>query len=175
MNNTKKVYRYCKGEWPGIGPYGYLMHKMYEKEGLSEEDVKPLKELLISKERWANTPLNETIKDKLNRIPVFEQKGCFSTYKAQRPGVWDDPVLKHNLYLKGFDREKLSKYQCGKSFFAFDSVEQLNNWFNDMDELKLLNKFGFNLQVQRVNAKDVFFGLKQVWVVENLTPKPIAV
>jgi hypothetical protein len=44
-----------------------------------------------------------------------------------------------------------------------------------MDELKLLNKFGFNLQVQRVNAKDVFFGLKQVWVVENLTPKPIAV
>jgi hypothetical protein len=40
---------------------------------------------------------------------------------------------------------------------------------------KLLNKFGFNLQVGKVKTKDVFFGLKQVWVVENLTPKSIVV
>lgn len=171
MNNTKKIYRYAKGMWPGIGPYGYLLHKIYEKEGLTEDDVKPLKDLLCSKERWENTPLSKTIKDKLNNIPIFEKKGCFSTYKVQRPGPFDDPVLKHSLYLKGFDREKLSNHSCTSSFFGFDSVEQLNNWFDDMDEIMLLRKYGFNLQVGKVKMKDVFFGLKQVWVVENLTPK----
>jgi hypothetical protein len=40
-----------------------------------------------------------------------------------------------------------------------------------MDEIMLLRKYGFDLQVSKVKMKDVFFGLKQVWVVENLTPK----
>jgi len=168
MNNTKTVYRYSKGEWPGVGPYGYLINKLYKQEGLTDDDIKPLKELLISKERWVNTPLNETISDKLKKYPIFDKKGCFSTYKAQRPGPWDDPILKHNLQRRGFDKERLNNTSISNHFFAFDSMEQLDNWFNDKEELKLLHKYGFTLHIGKVKMKDVIFGLKQVWVAENL-------
>jgi hypothetical protein len=97
MNNRKKVYRIAKGSFTGVGPYEYLNHKLYKQEGLSESDVKSLGDLLLKKERWTSHPRSKEVIEKINKVRAFQELGCFSTFKAQRPGVWDDPVLKHSI------------------------------------------------------------------------------
>jgi hypothetical protein len=171
-NNKKRIYRIAKGGFPGIGPYGYLRHKLYEQEGKTEDDpsIKLMKELLVLKERWSNTKFEsgDTIKEKIERYPIFSEQGCFSTFKTQRPGPFDDPLLKQNIRNRFRSRENLmSGVKIKRHFFAFDSKEQMDRWFDNSEELTMLRENGFDIFEETVKLKDVIFGLKQVWVVEQ--------
>ena len=171
-NNKKTIYRIAKGSFPGVGPYEYLRHKLYEQEGMTEDEpsIKLMKELLFSKERWSNTNFKsgDTIKEKLDRYPIFSEQGCFSTFKTQRPGPFDDPLLKQNIRNRFGSRETLmSGVRIKRHFFAFDSKEQMYKWFDDPKELIMLKESGFNIFEEKVKLKDVIFGLKQIWVAEQ--------
>jgi hypothetical protein len=171
-NNKKRIYRIAKGEFPGIGPYGYLRHKLYEQEGKTEDSpsIKLMKQILVLKERWEDTKFEsgDTIKEKMERYPIFSEQGCFSTFKTQRPGPYDDPLLKQNIRNRFGSRENLmSGVKIKRHFFAFDSKEQMDKWFDDPKELAILKENGFDIFEETVNLKDIVFGLKQVWVVEQ--------
>jgi len=127
MNNRRRIYRIAKGNFYGMGPYGYLIHKMYEQEGLTFDD---------------------------------------STFKTQRPGPWDDPLLKYNLLKKFGTRDNLHKQKYRWTGFAFDSKYQMNKWFNDSEELEMLRKFGFNVFDELIEEKHIMFGLKQIWILK---------
>jgi hypothetical protein len=170
-NNKKRIYRIAKGGFPGIGPYGYLRHKLYEQEGKTEDSpsIKLMKQILVLKERWTDTKFEsgDSIKEKMERYPIFSEQGCFSTFKAQRPGPYDDPLMKYNLRNRFGCRREVNSIKAQRHFFAFDSKEQMNKWFDDPEELAILKENGFDIFEETVNLKDVIFGLKQVWVVEQ--------
>ncbi len=166
MNNRRRIYRIAKGNFYGMGPYGYLIHKIYEQEGLTFDDVKTLKDKLYSKERWAGHKYENNIIDILKKYPVFVERGCFSTFKTQRPGPWDDPLLKYNLLKKFGTRDNLHKQKYRWTGFAFDSKYQMNKWFNDSEELEMLSKFGFNVFDELIEEKHIMFGLKQIWILK---------
>jgi hypothetical protein len=170
-NNKKRIYRIAKGGFPGIGPYGYLSHKLYEQEGKTEDSpsIKLMKQILVLKERWSDTKFEsgDTIKEKMERYPIFSEQGCFSTFKAQRPGPFDDPVLKQNIRNRFGCRREVNKTIVKRHFYAFDSKEQMDKWFDDPKELAILKENGFDIFEETVNLKDIVFGLKQVWVVEQ--------
>lgn len=171
-NNKKRIYRIAKGGFPGIGPYGYLRHKLYEQDGKTEDSqsIKLMKQILVLKERWSDTKFEsgDSIKEKMERYPIFSEQGCFSTFKTQRPGPYDDPLLKQNIRNRFGSRENLmSGVKIKRHFFAFDSKEQMNKWFDDPKELAILKENGFDIFEETVNLKDIVFGLKQVWVVEQ--------
>jgi hypothetical protein len=170
-NNKKRIYRIAKGGFPGIGPYGYLRHKLYEQEGKTEDSpsIKLMKQILVLKERWSDTKFEsgDTIKEKMERYPIFSEQGCFSTFKAQRPGPFDDPVLKQNIRNRFGCRREVNKTIVKRHFYAFDSKEQMDKWFDDPKELAILKENGFDIFEETVNLKDIVFGLKQVWVVEQ--------
>jgi hypothetical protein len=173
MNNYKNIFRFAKDYFRGIGPYGWLMNKVYEKEGKTSDDVKVLSDLLYSKERWSNHVYSGKINSVLSKYPVFEEYGCFSTFKAQRPGPWDDPLMKQNLIKRFGRRLELGKMKFRKTMFGFDSEQQMNNWFDDPYEIKILKEFGFDIYKERVKTSDIVFGLKQVWVLEGqINPNP---
>jgi hypothetical protein len=165
MNNRKKVYRIAKGSFTGVGPYEYLNHKLYKQEGLSESDVKSLGDLLLKKERWTSHPRSKEVIEKINKIGAFQELGCFSTFKTQRPGIWDDPVLKHNIRKKYKNRLDLNEKERGKYRSAFDSEHQMKKWFDDPEELNLLSKLGFSIYTKKIPTEKVFFGQKQVLVI----------
>lgn len=169
MNNRRWVHRLAKGgSFYNVGPYGYFLHKVYKKEGLTEAEVEPLRRVLISKERWTGSSIEKRIVELLSKYPIFGQQGCFSSFTAHRPGPWDDPLLKHNLRIRNLDRAKLKAMKPVWSGFGFDSHVQLHNWFNDKEELELLHEYGFKLHSLKLAARDVVQGLKQVWVIEHL-------
>lgn len=177
MNNYKNLYRVAKMKDKfkyGIGPYGYLMNKNYEKlEGKSEEDVANIKEILYSKERWSNSKLKDSILDILHKHEfVMLKTGCPSTFFAKRPGPWDDPVIKYNL-IKRFGNSPRTelvnpKRRWAANFFAFDSEEQMHNWFDTAEDWSVLKEYGFEVYKERVQAKWVVPGLKQVWYLEEI-------
>jgi len=171
-NNKKKIYRIAKGGFPGTGPYGYLRHKLYEQEGKTENDpsIKLMKKVLVLKERWSDIKFEsgDTIKEKIERYPIFSEQGCFSTFKTQRPGPFDDPLLKQNIRNRFGSRENLiNGVKVKRHFFAFDSKEQMHKWFDDPEELAILKENGFDIFEERVKVKDIVFGLKQIWVLEQ--------
>lgn len=168
MNNKRWVYRIAKGNsFYNIGPYGYLMNKLYEKENIPEHLIQQIKTILFSKERWYGHSYERNICEVLNRYPVFTERGCFATYKAHRPGPWDDPVLKHNILARFGNRKKLSEHKFKWNGFAFDSLEQMGNWFNDSMELKLLMNLGFKIHSEKINQKYIVEGLKQIWILKS--------
>jgi hypothetical protein len=61
----------------------------------------------------------------------------------------------------------MSGVKIKRHFFAFDSKEQMNKWFDDPKELAILKENGFDVFEETVKLKDIVFGLKQVWVVEQ--------
>jgi hypothetical protein len=171
-NNKKKIYRIAKGGFPGTGPYGYLRHKLYEQEGKTENDpsIKLMKKVLVLKERWSDIKFEsgDTIKEKIERYPIFSEQGCFSTFKTQRPGPFDDPLLKQNIRNRFGSRENLiNGVKVKRHFFAFDSKEQMHKWFDDPEELAILRENGFDIFEERAKVKDIVFGLKQIWVLEQ--------
>lgn len=170
-NNWRTVYRVSKGEFPGVGPYRYFNNKMFEEEGKNENDpiISEAKNILVSKERWTDSPLKD-VKSAIERIkqhPVFVEHGCFSSFKCQRPGPWDDPLMKYNLRNRFGSRLKLNQQRVYRSYFAFDSIEQMNEWFNDPKEFEMLKQLGFKVVSRKVREKDIIFGAKQVWVIEQ--------
>jgi len=171
-NNKKRLYRIAKGHFQGMGPYGYLRHRLYEQEGKTEDSpsIKLMKQILVLKERWTDTKFEsgDLIKEKIERYPIFAEQGCFSTFKAQRPGPYDDPLLKQNIRNRFGSRENLmNRVKIKRHFFAFDSKEQMNKWFDDQKELAALKENGFDIFEETVKVKDIVFGLKQVWVAEQ--------
>lgn len=169
MANRRWVYRMSYlHSFYHTGPYAYLMSKVYEKLGLTKEDVQPLKDVLYAKERWTGTPYESNINDRLRKIPVFDKLGCFSTFKAQRPGLWDDPLLRQNVLARKWNRQMLysGDIPVNWSGFGFDSLQQMEAWFDDEEELRILKKFGFNLNAKKIDSRHVIQGLKQVWVVQ---------
>lgn len=168
MNNKKWVHRVAFGDiFYNVGPYAYIQHKLYEKHGLKKEDVEPLNKVMVAKERWAGSKFEFGMNKRLETIPGFQQYGCFSTFKARRPGPWDDPLLKQNLRSRNITRLKIHsvratlKWDC----FGFDSEQQMNAWFDDEEENKLLKDFGFRVHSRKVPAECVIPGLRQVWVM----------
>lgn len=168
MNNKRWVYRIAKGSsFRNTGPYGYLAKKLYEQEGLTKEQIKPVKDLMYSKERWTGHVYEDNVNEVLSKYPVFKEYGCFSTYKVQRPGPWDDPVMKQNILNRFGSRMKLNGRRFKWTGFAFDSLEQLYKWFNDEKELKLLMNLGFKIHSEKVDQKSIVNGLKQIWILEE--------
>jgi hypothetical protein len=165
MNNKTWVYRFSKPDFWGVGPYGYMLRKIYLREGLVDNDIKELKDTLWKKERWYGHKYQDNINSILHQYQAFRENGCFSSYKTHRPGPWDDPLMKYNLRNRFGSRENLSKYISKWNGFGFDSMRQLENWFNDPEEIKLLNKFGFKLYREKIETKNIIFGDKQVWVI----------
>jgi hypothetical protein len=170
MNNYRNIYRISKDIFTdifklGMGPYSYWIHKIYEREGKTFEDIKSIRELMYSKERWYGHKYDDNIREVLDKFPVFKEQGCFSTFLTQRPGPWDDPLMKYNLRKRFGSREKMLGFKPTYQGFGFDSEEQMGNWFNDPLELKALFDLGFIIRKYRVKEKDIIFGLKQVWVI----------
>lgn len=168
MNNKRWTYRLAKGDsFYNTGPYGYLINKIYEKEGKTKEQIQPFKDLLLSKERWSGHKYEGKISEVLGKYPIFEKYGCFSSYKTKRPGPWDDPLLKYNLLNRFGDRLNVNMNKCGWHGFAFDSLQQLHKWFDDERELKMLMSLGFRIHSEKVNQKDIVHGLKQIWILKD--------
>lgn len=167
MNNRVTIYRLCNTD--NCGPYGYLMHKLYERVGLKYEDVHELDQVLRKKERWSVSEKLTSILDKIKGHPAWESAGVPASYKVHRPGPWDDPVMKDNLR-KRFGpnpRSEMANRKFKGWAFGFDSIEQFRAWFNDPEELRLLEKHGFKLRTFRVDRKHLVYGLKQVWYLEE--------
>lgn len=162
MNNKKTIYRVAQGSFYGVGPYKYLNDKYYENDGFSYTDVSRLIERLYSKERWSN---DVTILDKINKCSVYTKHGIFSTFNTNRPGAFDDPMLKDSINKRYGSREQLSQVHMSWHGFGFDSKEQLEHWFNDPIELLYLKKFGFSVFRERIKTSNILFGWKQVWVL----------
>lgn len=168
MNNKRWTYRLAKGDsFYNTGPYGYLRNKIYENEGKTVEELKPLKELMVSKERWSGHKYEGRINEVLDKYPVFEKYGCFSSYKIQRPVPYDDPLLKYNLFKRFGNRENINKLKLQWHGFAFDSLDQLHKWFDDEKELKMLMNLGFRVHCEKVNQSDIIHGLKQIWIIKD--------
>jgi hypothetical protein len=157
MSKIKSVYRIHHKNWFWHGPYQYA--KMLKAGGHDE-----LLNLLETKECWyEKRPQYIHLMKKLSNHSTFIKNGCFTCWDAQRPGPWDDGLLKHNLRTRGIDRFNLDKKHL---FFGFDSMEQLKKWFNDPKEWELFDKYGLIISRLRVRADKVIYGDRQVLVIK---------
>jgi len=167
MNNKRRVYRIAKGHFYASGPYGYLTRKMYEWEGKTIDEIMDLKTRLWRKERWHGHKYEGEINKILEKYPVFVNEGCFSSFRVQRPGPFDDPLMKHNIRRRFGSRSNLSKHKFHWHGFAFDSMKQLENWFDDPEELEILKKHGFDIYDDVVPEKYIIHGSKQIWILKE--------
>lgn len=168
MNNKRWAHRLAKGtSFYNIGPYGYLIKKLYEQEGITKDQIQPIKNLMLSKERWSGHVYEGNLNKILSQYPIFEEKGCFSTFKTQRPGPFDDPIMKQNIINRFGGRDKLKNWKFKWNGFAFDSLDQFYKWFDDEKELKMLMNLGFRIHSEKVNQSEIIHGLKQIWILQN--------
>jgi hypothetical protein len=161
MNNKRNIYRVHHQDNILLGPYLYAIKN-------KTNDPELLNKLLSNEDVWHKIRPGyklDKINEKLSKIKVFSEEGCFTCYRAKRPGPWDDPDLKANLRSLGINRQKMiNEKLC--NYFAFDSEEQLFNWFDDIDEMGMLMDRGFVISKIKENSSNIVQGLKQVLILK---------
>jgi len=111
---------------------------------------------------WKNEPFNTYIVKRVKRNGKeitwgdFKNSPLRASFLMPRAGPYEDPLLKNEswrLYKEG----KIDEY-----IFAFDSPEQMQSWFNDPTETKILINHGF--VVFLIKSSDYYLGHKQCLV-----------
>lgn len=100
-------------------------------------------------------------------------KALPASFSYIRPGLREDPGLRdfyRQYYLKGGPIDSPQMLDPTDPFlFVFDSEQQLNRWFFDEEERKLLLENGFGVVKRRVAKETVIRGHAQcLWKTKNL-------
>lgn len=92
-----------------------------------------------------------------HKIDNFKLKNIPTLPNERRPGPFEDMEL----------RSEMLKHMGGMSkkgrdhFYCFDSIEQFNQWFHDLEERKFLEANYFTLSHYVVKAKELLRGQRQ--------------
>lgn len=134
----------------GCGPYTFLklLKNITFVDNKDKEEWDKLRHLLARNEPFSTNPK----KARLAKI------GLFSTFKDKRPGPREDPYLRGKMPIK-------KKLLDNPYIYGFDSISQLNAWFDDKEEREQLHKLGFGISVYY--SKEVLPGLRQAVTHEN--------
>lgn len=142
MNNTVWIYRVVEEEKTNMGPYQYCALTQ-DRELL---DTLMRHEPREKERKWVKNLMDK----KINKYGV-------ASYTLHRPGITEDPLLRHNL--NGF-RRRINYWHTG-----FRDLDQFKRWFNDEQEWNMLQKRGFKLKRIKVPARNIVQGDRQLMVI----------